>query len=141
MQAPRESVAPVPVVPRADANASAARFKGAVDKRVETFVRAIRESDVATVERYLSASGANRAVHDQLVALLRAGRVEVSDVNVSSASRADGGATASFDATLNFRSPFGANRKTPTQFVIDLGDESDGWSLKSARVIGTPKFK
>ena len=116
-------------------------FRNAVAKQVEVFAQAIRDRDVDTVEQLLSASGTNRSVHNQLVALLQAGRVEVSDVNVTNRSRDDESGAAQFGATLNFRSPFGANRKTDTQFSIALVRASGGWSLASAQVIGSPKFR
>ncbi|MEQ1691793.1 MAG: hypothetical protein ABMA00_10925, partial [Gemmatimonas sp.] len=141
--APPETVAPPPVVaPRGvDPSAREGAFRAALTTHVDHFVQAIRTRDVATVERLLLASGTNRAVHDQLIALMRAGRVEVSDVNVTNRSRTDAGGSGQFDATLNFRSPFGANRKTPIQFVVDVSGDSGDWNLVSARVIGSPKFR
>ncbi|MBL0169692.1 MAG: protein kinase [Gemmatimonadaceae bacterium] len=141
-EAPPEIIAVPPVVSKpAEAVSPEAGFRAEVARKVEFFVQAIRDRDVATVERLLLASGTNRSVHDQLIALLRAGRVEVSDVNVTNRSRAEGGGSAQFDATLNFRSPFGANRKTVAQFAIDLSRDAGDWNLVSAQVIGSPKFR
>jgi serine/threonine-protein kinase len=139
---PPETIATPPVSSRApDPNAREAGFRAAASQQVEHFVQAIRDRDVATVERLLAASGTNRSVHDQLVALLRAGRVEVSDVNVTNRARAENGGSAQFDAVLNFRSPFGANRKTPAQFVLELAGDGGEWRAESVRILGAPKFR
>ncbi len=146
-QVPREGPPTDVVVPPSkssragEASTSESGFRVEVAKQVEFFVQAVRDRSVTTVERLLLASGTNRSVHEQFVALLQAGRVEISDIAITQRARTDGGGSAQFGATLNFRSPFGANRKTEAQFSLELKRDADDWKLASAQVVGSPKFR
>jgi hypothetical protein len=80
-------------------------------------------------------------IQDQWVALMNEGRIAVSVNGAPAIERSGSRATAEFDATVNVRSPFGANRRRPAKFSAELQRSGSGWRVVSLRPVGALELK
>ena len=75
------------------------------------------------------------------LALAKEGRVSASAVGSPDIDVQDGQATATIDANVNVRSPFGANKKRSARFTASLQKSSSGWRVTSIRPVGSLSLK
>lgn len=75
------------------------------------------------------------------LALAKEGRVSASAAGSPDIDVQDGQATATIDANVNVRSPFGANKKRSARFTAALQKSSSGWRVTSIRPVGSLSLK
>jgi serine/threonine-protein kinase len=73
----------------------------------------------------------------QWISLAREGRVSVSSSGAPDIDVQGTRASATFDASVNVRSPFGANKRRPARFSAELQRSGAGWRVTSIRPIGS----
>lgn len=74
-------------------------------------------------------------------ALMKEGRVSMKIAGEPNIDVAGSHATASFDATVNVRTPFGANHRKTARFSADLTRSSGAWRVTSLRSNGEIELK
>lgn len=140
-EAPRPD-APRPEPPRPDpveeARAAAARE-----------AMALEEIRGALGSSALQLSGGNPAaatllegaLQQQWRTLLKEGRIAMTLTGDPQVDLRGARATATFDATVNVRSPFGANRRRTARFVAELQRSGEGWRVVGLRPEGPLELK
>jgi eukaryotic-like serine/threonine-protein kinase len=73
----------------------------------------------------------------QWISLAREGRVSVSSSGSPDIDVQGTRASATFDASVNVRSPFGANKRRPARFSAELQRSGTGWRVTSIRPVGS----
>ena len=93
--------------------------------------------------RWLAASGSVLAggSQDQWVSLMKEGRIAVSEDGSPQNVRRGSSASAEFDASVNVRSPFGANRRQRARFTAELQQSGDAWRVVSLMPVGGLQLK
>ena len=81
---------------------------------------------------YSAASGADPRARDQFLTLVRERRLEVvsAQTEVTPSVRGDQ-AHAEFDAVLNWRTPFGGNRRREARFIATFDSRDGEWRMVS----------
>lgn len=75
-------------------------------------------------------------VHDQWVALMKEGRISMNVNGAPEIQLRGSRASAEFDASVNVRSPFGANRRRSARFTAELQRSGGGWRVTALRPLG-----
>ena len=81
------------------------------------------------------------AVQDQWIALMKEGRVSLSVNGAPDVQLRGSRASAEFDANVNVRSPFGANKRRGARFTAELQRSGSGWRVTSLRPQGGLELK
>jgi hypothetical protein len=88
----------------------------------------------------LSGLDPSAKAHSQLLDLVRAGRVSVSERQAPEVEERGEEVAVTIGTTLTTRTPFGSTRKAPVRFALELVRQGSGWRVARARIIGTPKL-
>ncbi len=88
----------------------------------------------------LSGLGQESKAEVKLLELVRDGRVSVSDQEPFEIEGRESEVRVNVGTTLTTRSPFGATRKTPVRFALDLVRQGSGWRVARARILANPKL-
>jgi len=75
------------------------------------------------------------------IALMKEGRVSMSLSGAPAITLRGSRASAEFDASVNVRSPFGANRRRPARFSAELQRSGGVWRVTSMRALGGGELK
>lgn len=110
-------------------------------------IGAIREA-LASAAASLSGSNSGAAaallgggVQEQWIALMKEGRISMSLSGSPDVELRGGRASAEFDASVNVRSPFGANRKRSARFSAELQRSGGEWRVTALRPQGGLELK
>ena len=107
---------------------------------------AIREA-LGSAARQLSGDNSSAAslldggVQEQWGALMREGRISMSVDGAPDVRLHGARATAEFSASVNVRSPFGANRRRSARFTAELQRSGGGWRVVGLRPQGKLELK
>ena len=111
-----------------------------------------RAGAAAAVQSWVSAIGSRQAarlagldggtrLHAQLLELVREGRVAVAGQEPPALEfRGFDEVSAVVETRLSYRSPFGATRRAPVRFALDLLREGGSWRITRARILGSPRL-
>ena len=90
-----------------------------------------------------SAAGAllGGTIQQQWIALMKEGRVSISPSGAPDVQRRGTRASADFAASVNVRSPFGANRRQNARFTAELQRSGGVWRVVSLRPVGGLELK
>ncbi len=129
-------LAPVPPATAPTGRSGASFERGEVVSAVSAWLAGIGSKDVSR----LSGLSSDSKEHSKLLELVRDGRVSVSDQESPQIEPRESGVLVTVGTTLTTRSPFGATRKTPVRFALELVRQGNGWHVARARMLGTPKL-
>lgn len=117
----------------------------AVNEYAESTRHAIQAALAAAVADLSSPNTVSDILHGEAkndwVALAREGRISVGAPSNVDFKIQGTIASATFSGDVNVRSPFGANRRSATQFSADLEREGSRWRVVSVRPIGKVKLR
>jgi len=149
----RRGPAPVsPIVPPGDVRTDPVRTDPVPPPREDgeseaTAIANIREA-IASAAASLSgrSTGAAEsllggATQEQWVALMKEGRISITPSGAPSVQLRGTRASADFEASVNVRSPFGANKRRSAQFSAELARGANGWRVTSLRPAGALELK
>ena len=122
---------PAPEV-RTERVASEAASRQAIRDAVSDVLSRLGDRDGAMAQSILEGG-----LTSQWISLAREGRVSVSSSGAADIDVQGTRATATFDASVNVRSPFGANRRRPARFSAELRRSGSGWRVASIRPVGS----
>ncbi len=111
-----------------------------------TAIAAIREA-IAGAAASLSGSNSgaasvlNGAVQDKWASLMKEGRISMSPSGSPSVQLRGTRATAEFEASVNVRSPFGANKRQSARFAAELQRSGGSWRVVGLRPLGGLELK
>ncbi len=138
----RQVVEPTPVRPEPPKPAPPA--EGESEEGAQSAIRDALSSAASLL------SGSNTGVAESLldggvaapwIALMKEGRVSMSVSGAPAISLRGSRASAEFDASVNVRSPFGANRRRPARFSAELQRSGGVWRVTSMRALGGVELK
>ncbi len=110
---------------------SAAEAREGIRNAIRDALSSLGDRNGAAAQSLLQGS-----VTSQWISLAKEGRVSAS-LSGSPDIALDGTrASATFDASVNVRSPFGANKRRPARFSAELQRSGSGWRVASIRPIG-----
>jgi serine/threonine-protein kinase len=122
-----------PKDPPADRDDDAGSARG-IAAAIGEFAGAVSSRNAGAVQGVVRGDGNFVA---QFVSLVREGRLQMSVSGDPSVDVSGGRASARFSASLNVRSPFGANRRRNASFAAELARSGDSWRVVSVRPTGT----
>ncbi|MDP1861604.1 MAG: serine/threonine-protein kinase [Gemmatimonadaceae bacterium] len=134
------SVTPAPTTPREETTRSSSVERGeseaeaaaAISAAIAEAAASLSGRNAGAAESLLGGSG----IADQWIALMKEGRVSMS-ADGSPAVQVNGArATVEFGASVNVRSPFGANRRRSARFNAQLQRSGGRWRVTSLRPVG-----
>ena len=134
------SVTPAPTTPREETTTSSPVERGeseaeaaaAISAAIAEAAASLSGRNAGAAESLLGGSG----IADQWIALMKEGRVSMS-ADGSPAVQVDGArATVEFSASVNVRSPFGANRRRSARFAAQLQRSGGRWRVTTLRPVG-----
>jgi len=131
---PREETPNAPPVERGESEAEAA---AAIGDAIAEAVGSLSGKNTGAAESLLLGSG----VADQWIALMKEGRVSMSADGSPAVQVFGSRATAEFGASVNVRSPFGANRRRSARFAAQLQRSGGRWRVTSLRPVGGVELK
>ncbi len=121
-----------PEVRPTDRGESPAAAREAIREVLRDVLSALGDRNGAVAQSVLEGS-----VTAQWISLAREGRVSVNSTGSPDIEVQGTRASATFDASVNVRSPFGANRRRPARFSAELQRSGSGWRVTSIRPIGS----
>jgi len=138
--APTDPVKSDPAPPRVEApRTDVAESKSAAEDAIRDAIGSA--ASMLSGGNTAAASLLDGGVQEQWGALMREGRISMS-VSGSPEVRLHGArATAEFDASVNVRSPFGANRRRSARFTAELQRGGGGWRVVGLRPQGKLELK
>jgi tRNA A-37 threonylcarbamoyl transferase component Bud32 len=133
---PTQREAP-PATTESPARPAASDPSGAAASAVETCLAALRAGDAHAVERLFAGTAVA-----SLVALVRERRFGAATLQSRSAPVARGdGSHVEFSAELQWRSPFGANRRQIIPFAAELALQNGGWRLVRCNMMSSASLR
>ena len=116
-------------------------------EREATAIGAIREA-IAGAAESLSGSNTGAAesllsgtMQDKWISLMKEGRISMSPNDSPSVQLHGSRATAEFAASVNVRSPFGANKRQSARFAAELQRSGGSWRVVGLRSVGGLELK
>jgi serine/threonine protein kinase len=110
--------------------------QGAIRDALSSAASLLSGSSTGAAESLLEGS-----VAASWIALMREGRVSMSVSGAPAVTLRGARASAEFDASVNVRSPFGANRRRPARFSAELQRSGGVWRVTSLRALGGVELK
>lgn len=136
----RQVVDPAPVRPEppkpSPASESEASTEAAIRDAVANAASLLSGSNTGVAESLLDGE-----VAGPWLALMKEGRVSMSVSGTPTVSQRGSRASAEFDASVNVRSPFGANRRRNARFTAELQRSGGVWRVTSVRALGGVELK
>lgn len=124
---------PAPEVVRTPSRVeTAAAAREAIREAIRDALSGLGDRDGAVAQAVLEGG-----LTSQWISLAREGRVSVSSSGSPDIDVQGTRASATFDASVNVRSPFGANKRRPARFSAELQRSGAGWRVTSIRPIGS----
>lgn len=124
---------PVPETPKVTERVeSAAAAREAIRDAIRDVLSGLGDRNGAVAQALLEGG-----LTSQWISLAREGRVSVSSSGSPDIDVQGTRASATFDASVNVRSPFGANKRRPARFSAELQRSGSGWRVTSIRPVGS----
>ena len=117
--------------PARPAGQTEAQARAAISAALGGVASELSGRSTGTAQSILSAD-----VRDQWVSLMREGRISMGIDGTPDIQLSGDNGSASFAATVNVRSPFGANRRQNTRFSAQLVRRGESWVVTSVRPVG-----
>lgn len=131
--APARPEAPRPAPADAESEESA---QSAIRDALSSAASLLSGNNTGVAESLLDGS-----VSSPWLALMREGRVSMSVSGAPAITVRGSRASAEFDASVNVRSPFGANRRRPARFAAELQRGGGVWRVTSLRALGAVELR
>ncbi len=130
--------APPPAVenPRPELSESESEALGAIREALSGAAASLSGSNTGAAATLLGGG-----VQDQWMALMKEGRIALNVSGAPDIQLRGSRASAEFDATVNVRSPFGANRKRSARFSAELQRSGGEWRVTALRPQGGLELK
>lgn len=124
---------PVPETPKVTERVeSAAAAREAIRDAIRDVLSGLGDRNGAVAQALLEGG-----LTSQWISLAREGRVSVSSSGSPDIDVQGTRASATFDASVNVRSPFGANKRRPARFSAELQRSGATWRVTSIRPVGS----
>jgi hypothetical protein len=131
-----EPTRPDPVPAPRDEGESEATAIANIRDAITSAAASLSGRSTGTAESLLGGS-----LQEQWITLMKEGRISLSPSGAPSVQLRGTRASAEFEASVNVRSPFGANKRRGARFAAELSRGGSGWRVTSLRPLGGLELK